>query len=37
MSPHADPWWLPVGAGGHVVIHTSRWGELGARYAIEMA
>ena len=21
-------WWLPVGAGGHVVIHTSRWWEL---------
>lgn len=20
-------WWLPVGAGGHVVIHTSRWWE----------
>ncbi|WP_442576499.1 hypothetical protein ACSBPH_05005 [Microbacterium sp. F51-2R] len=25
---HADLWWLPVGAGGHVVIHTSRWWEL---------
>lgn len=23
-----DLWWLPVGAGGHVVIHTSRWWEL---------
>ena len=23
-----DVWWLPVGAGGHVVIHTSRWWEL---------
>lgn len=23
----ADLWWLPVGAGGHVVIHTSRWWE----------
>jgi hypothetical protein len=21
-------WWLPVGAGGHVVRHTSRWWEL---------
>ena len=21
-------WWLPVGAGGHVVIRTSRWWEL---------
>lgn len=21
-------WWLPVGAGGHLVIHTSRWWEL---------
>ncbi|GAA2225676.1 hypothetical protein N1031_04400 [Herbiconiux moechotypicola] len=21
-------WWLPVGAGGHVVVHTSRWWEL---------
>ncbi|AWH93400.1 hypothetical protein [Dietzia lutea] len=20
-------WWLPVGAGGHLVIHTSRWRE----------
>lgn len=27
-DPHADLWWLPVGAGGHVVIHTSRWWEL---------
>lgn len=32
--PPSDPgsylllWWLPVGAGGHVVIHTSRWWEL---------
>lgn len=25
---HADLWWLPVGAGGHIVIHTSRWWEL---------
>ncbi|AWH97588.1 hypothetical protein A6048_17530 [Dietzia psychralcaliphila] len=25
-------WWLPVGAGGHVAIHTSRWWEAyGAR------
>jgi hypothetical protein len=21
-------WWLPVGAGGHVVRHTSGWWEL---------
>ncbi|MEP7763296.1 hypothetical protein [Sanguibacter sp. 25GB23B1] len=27
-GPHVDLWWLPVGAGGHVVIHTSRWWEL---------
>lgn len=27
-GPHADLWWLPVGAGGHVVIHTSKWWEL---------
>lgn len=20
-------WWLPVGAGGHIVVHTSRWWE----------
>lgn len=26
-SPRADLWWLPVGAGGHVVVHTSRWWE----------
>ncbi|MCS5479455.1 hypothetical protein NYP18_07275 [Corynebacterium sp. YIM 101645] len=25
---HALLWWLPVGAGGHVVVHTSRWWEL---------
>ncbi len=24
----AELWWLPVGAGGHVVIHTSRWWEV---------
>lgn len=24
---HADLWWLPVGGGGHVVIHTSAWWE----------
>lgn len=24
----ADLWWLPVGAGGHVVVRTSRWWEL---------
>lgn len=23
-----DLWWLPVGAGGHVARHTSRWWEL---------
>lgn len=23
----AELWWLPVGAGGHVVVHTSRWWE----------
>ena len=27
-SPAVDLWWLPVGAGGHVVVHTSRWWEL---------
>lgn len=38
MSTHTDRagsapksgvvlWWLPVGAGGHVVVHTSRWWE----------
>ena len=27
-SPRAALWWLPVGAGGHVVIHTSRWWEV---------
>jgi hypothetical protein len=27
-DPHALLWWLPVGAGGHVVVHTSRWWEL---------
>ncbi|WP_396641593.1 hypothetical protein [Microbacterium sp.] len=35
-EPHRPPstpdsylllWWLPVGAGGHVVVHTSRWWE----------
>ncbi|MBO0595821.1 hypothetical protein I2485_13105 [Nesterenkonia sp. E16_7] len=24
---HLDLWWIPVGAGGHVVVHTSRWWE----------
>ncbi len=24
---HAALWWLPVGAGGRVVVHTSRWWE----------
>lgn len=32
MRRTAEPgvvlWWLPVGAGGHVVRHTSRWWEL---------
>lgn len=23
----AELWWLPVGAGGHVAVHTSRWWE----------
>ncbi len=27
MSTGGDLWWLPVGAGGHVVIHTSKWWE----------
>jgi hypothetical protein len=27
-GPHLLLWWLPVGAGGHVVIHTSRWWEV---------
>ncbi len=27
VTASADLWWLPVGAGGHVVIHTSRWWE----------
>ncbi|MCH8565092.1 hypothetical protein LTH96_04990 [Nesterenkonia sp. LB17] len=26
-GPHLDLWWIPVGAGGHVVVHTSRWWE----------
>lgn len=31
---HVDLWWIPVGAGGHVVVHTSRWWEsLRARRA----
>ncbi|WP_225994980.1 hypothetical protein [Streptomyces arboris] len=31
-EPSAALWWLPVGAGGHVVIRTSRWWEaLAAR------
>lgn len=25
--PYAELWWIPVGAGGHVVAHTSRWWE----------
>lgn len=24
----ATLWWIPVGAGGHIVVHTSRWWEL---------
>lgn len=29
MTPaYADLFWLPVGAGGHIVKHTSRWWEL---------
>lgn len=27
-AARAELWWLPVGAGGHVVVHTSRWWEL---------
>jgi hypothetical protein len=27
-TDRAELWWLPVGAGGHFVIHTSRWWEL---------
>ncbi len=27
MDSRAELWWLPVGAGGHVVVHTSRWWE----------
>lgn len=27
-TARAELWWLPVGAGGHFVIHTSRWWEL---------
>lgn len=26
-GPRADLWWLPVGAGGRVVVRTSRWWE----------
>lgn len=26
-TSHLLLWWLPVGAGGHVVVHTSRWWE----------
>lgn len=26
-DPYAALWWLPVGGGGHVVVHTSRWWE----------
>ncbi len=27
IEPHIALWWLPVGAGGHFVIHTSKWWE----------
>jgi hypothetical protein len=27
QGPRAALWWLPVGAGGHFVIHTSQWWE----------
>ncbi|TXK17750.1 hypothetical protein [Homoserinibacter sp. GY 40078] len=27
-GPRIELWWIPVGAGGHVVVHTSRWWEL---------
>ena len=27
-TDRADLWWLPVGAGGVIVAHTSRWWEL---------
>lgn len=27
-ADRVELWWLPVGAGGHLVIHTSRWWEL---------
>lgn len=27
-ADHVDLLWLPVGAGGHVVVHTSRWWEV---------
>ncbi len=26
-GPFVQLWWIPVGAGGHIVIHTSRWWE----------
>jgi len=26
-DPYIALWWLPVGAGGHFVVHTSRWWE----------
>lgn len=28
VGPYLELWWLPVGAGGRVVVHTSRWWEL---------
>lgn len=27
-NPHAALWWLPVGAGGHFVVHSSHWWEV---------
>lgn len=27
-AAYAALWWIPVGAGGHLVIHTSRWWEF---------
>ena len=27
-TARAELWWLPVGAGGHLAMHTSRWWEV---------